>query len=435
MASSSEEVSVLEIKCKVVTPMFSRGAAEPKWENGNRVYPFELRPQSIKGVLRFWFRAIAPTVIDIYSLEGLENLSKKEKERWEKEKYKGLKYLEGLIFGSQERKSPFSLGVEVKGESQALGSFEKRGRNHRIQIENGQLRPLKYFLYGLYDEKNAVSYEFLPPDSEFRIFIYTANKNIEEIILSLFKLVSTFSGFGAKTRKGFGEFLILEPSFDRNNYKDAIEGCQKAIEKFMKIHNSRSDIKFKPSQNTFAEIPEFPNFCDYNIFEFSIRDCRFWSDALKKFSYTYRNLKRILRKSKGDCVKEIVDALRGIKREVILPPAVMGLPLLYQRLKGFEDKRVAIFSSLQNLDLEEKRGRKPSPLFISLHEDGGNWKVAVLVMRSRITSNEEGKLETILFEDEGKEKESLFIVRMNERESYEELYKCLRKQSKEIQGG
>ena len=52
MSTEAHSVDALELKRRVVTPMFLGGAFPDE--------PTELRQPSIKGVLRFWFRATAP---------------------------------------------------------------------------------------------------------------------------------------------------------------------------------------------------------------------------------------------------------------------------------------------------------------------------------------------------------------------------------------
>jgi CRISPR-associated protein Cmr1 len=48
-------LKVIKFSLKTVTPMYnSRGGNE-----------FSLLPQSIRGVMRFWFRAVLPRVIDV----------------------------------------------------------------------------------------------------------------------------------------------------------------------------------------------------------------------------------------------------------------------------------------------------------------------------------------------------------------------------------
>lgn len=404
----------MEIRCEVVTPMFSRGAD----------YSFELRPQSIKGVLRFWFRAISPTVIDIYTLEGLENLSGKEKRKWEKEKYKGLKYLESLIFGSQERKAPFGLKVRTYDEPKPLGTFrERNGKGYKIEIYN-PLRKLRYFLYGLYDEKSKTSYEYLPSRARFSVSLHTRDEIIKDIVLKLFQLISTFSGFGAKTRKGFGAFRIIDPELDRNEYRGAIEDCRETIKKFVSEYNSKNTVRLILKKTVFNGIPDFPNFCDCRIFKIPT-DTTNWHEALKSASDTYSFLKKDLRYSNGDCVKDLIEALRGKKREVNIPPAVMGLPLQYQNLKNLRGLKVTISPSLKDLKID-KPGRKASPLFLSVHEnEKGKWDLIVLLMRSKVTADKNGKLRVSGHN---------VIVTVNEEEAYARLCNYLRNLGEEIWG-
>ncbi|WP_233185603.1 type III-B CRISPR module RAMP protein Cmr1 [Thermotoga sp. SG1] len=419
-----------QIKCRIVTPMFSRGAS----------YSFELSSQSIKGVLRFWFRAIAPTIIDIYTFEDTENLSDKEQKRWNNEKYKGLKYLESLIFGSQERKAPFGLEVRTYGEPKTLGTFVEKNnkKGYKVQICES-LKSLRYFLYGLYDENNKAVYEYLPPEARFSIFLHTRDENIKQIILNLLWLVSTFSGFGAKTRKGFGEFEIIDPSLDRNDYIGAIENCKEAIREFVKKHNSKSNIRLRLQPTKFEEMPEFPNFADCMILKSPAKKVKNVIEALKEAANVYIELKKQLRYSDGDCVRHIKNHLvNSRKAKIHVPTAILGLPLQYQG-KGFQGRKVVVFSSLKELKIDKGRidkGRKASPLFISAHrKDEKNWELIFLLMRSNVTSEKDGSLIAEVIKD--KESQDFEVkVFVKEKEDYEKVTSILKTQGfEELQGG
>jgi CRISPR-associated protein Cmr1 len=85
-------------ECESITPMFMYGA------DGKTA---ELRPASIKGVMRFWWRAIHGNL-------SLEKLHEKE----------------GEIFGSTERRSSFSIKIEHhKFNSKEIPT------NYKFQIE------------------------------------------------------------------------------------------------------------------------------------------------------------------------------------------------------------------------------------------------------------------------------------------------------------
>lgn len=408
--------------------MFSRGAQPAR----NGVYPFELRPQSVKGVLRFWFRALAPLVIDVYELD-FSNLSNSKRKEWEKkfgkEKYKGLKYLESLIFGSQDMKAPFRVIVDFNQNqisSNELRWSEKppKSQNERIKL----FEIAENILYGVQDRNNKSSY--LPPDTEFSLYFRCENDEIWKILFMLLKTVSVFSGFGAKTRKGLGEFEIISPSSERNfdSYKKFVKESSNELAEFVENHNKKAGAnlpQFKLGPTIFKENPpEFPNFCDFHIFNLKKRITgNTYEKVMRELYYLrgqreergdgrkiveilekgwYLQLKNKLRTYNGDNVHELIEALLDKRKELTLYPSIVGLPIQYQNLRVPKDIRVpdknlrtavqkvrtSITSSLKGLvEVRDESGRKASPLFISIHkQDNGEWYPLILLMKSQITN-------------------------------------------------
>ncbi|AJC73735.1 CRISPR-associated protein Cmr1 [Pseudothermotoga hypogea DSM 11164 = NBRC 106472] len=412
----------LEVECRVITPMFSRGAQQ----SSSGQYPFELRPQSIKGVLRFWFRAVAPLVINVYELD-VDGLPEKEKKKWRNVKYKGLKFLEGLIFGSQERRAPFGLMVNPfdRVQTKSLGQIEIE---YKVKFKNQLIKSMgsgnlittyDYIFYGLYDtpkmtvsEKGTVS-KYLPQDSILTLTFFFHDPKVKEIILSLLQLISIFSGFGAKTRKGFGGFEIVNPQgYQRSveKYKDVIEKVTKMIKEFIEEHNRKSDVpKLVLGRTNFNGLPEFPSFTHCKVFKLdNLADSaptevfkRLYKIQIDKQKRKvvergwYPELKHKLRRLNGDCVEDLKNALLKGSHQITIPPSILGLPLQYQNLQDknnpnlFRGIKVILYSSLEEVEQmrnDEIEGRKASPLFISIHKFSDGWKPIVLILESKITS-------------------------------------------------
>jgi len=414
------------VTCKLVTPMFSRGAQEPIYnlEANAYVYPFELRPQSVKGVLRFWFRAIAPCAIDIYSLTNLKH----DDQKGDGKAYDGLKLLESLIFGSQDMRAPFGLTVKWKDNVKPIGYFENDSRcRFHSTIFNGRQEKenINYILYGLYDSsdiRNLRMYSYLPAGSTFEITFFMRDESIWPILRELLRLVSVFSGFGAKTRKGFGEFEITKITDDegsgestplRDSFLDAkrdnlsSDGFKKficdvtnSIKEFAAKYNERGkgpQFILKPTY--FNDVPEFPTFARNIIHvppNLSYNDEKSLFERLykttKNFKGLYPQAKQNLRKQHNDCVNDLVSALEGTKKEVNVPPTILGLPLQYynlksakKKIKDFNKLRITIYSSLAGLT-DDECGRKASPLFVSVHKQKNNYVPVFLILPSQITS-------------------------------------------------
>lgn len=149
----------LTIQCEIVTPLLMHGADKNA----------ELREQSFKGIMRFWWRAI----------HG--NLSLKE-----------LKEKEAMIFGNTEKKSSF-----------------------RMKLINNNLN---------IDEFNPLPHK----NSNFRIKGFSTNQTFEieffgrnlDLVKDIFILSTILGGFGQRSRRGFGSIKVLKIEDKENKQLD-----------------------------------------------------------------------------------------------------------------------------------------------------------------------------------------------------------------------
>ncbi len=400
---------VKTVTCRAVTPIISRGLDYTKVRD-YKVYSFELRPQSVKGVLHFWFRAVAPRVIDVRNLnfESVkdEGQRKKLQKIYGTLEYKGLMYLESLVFGSRECKAPFGLSVEYKpSDVVEIGRVE----DGKFKINNLEFdREILYAVYGTYYytkkveemEKNFVE-KCLKANATFELKFYFKNEDVKEVIFSLLKLISVLGGLGAKTTKGFGQFEIKsfddeDGCFDRSNYvtkEDILKllgSFEDSLKKYIEKFDEKKLLILSKSGNV-----EFPNLLDES-FEFSnplVGSKRDWKEVMRELyrqNGWYRQLKRELRffkkqNQRQDVVRKLINCLEGKEKEVDIFPAVLGLPLQYQRLKSRIEK-VTFFPYVPGE--EEDRGRKPSPLRIIINRGGNGWTAYALLLKSKITEEE-----------------------------------------------
>jgi len=410
-----------QVKCKVVTPMISR--KDP--ETGE----FDLTGQSIKGVLHFWFRAVAPRIIDICCLNE-DNKPKSPKENkelyelyktYEKEKYAGLKLLENEIFGSQKKKAPFGVWVEYNKDDLRIYNSENKNRNNTDENKNrkntdennGSIKSNGAFKYALYGIKKA---KYLDVDSLFTLHFTFENKNIQNVISSLLKLTSLVGGIGAKTTKGFGRFEIIQNEEEKSNksvderIEDVINEAERSIKEFIEskeILNTRKKLKDILIYTTQTELLDFPNLSEgsYLLKDTKIKAADLSSvisEIYKRLPrYTgsnsigwYRQLKYVIRhngelkKSKDSLIK-LAEVLKGRSKEPVeIPVAFLGLPLQY----SFGDVSVKI-----NQDAGEKKEdiritRKPSCLRILLFRDSdGKYFVNALLLKSHISTITENR--------------------------------------------
>lgn len=158
---------------EVVTPMFLGGADQNE---------AELRVPSIKGMLRFWWRAIS-----------------------DKSDISELKNEEGKLFGSTDGKSKISLKIDNPDISVSKSLFN--GKKFEVKTSRGTfpIDILHYLAYGTfkYVEGNVVIKEYIPAGENFVLSISAQKSVLGEIDKALSYLL-TFGGIGAKSRNGFG---------------------------------------------------------------------------------------------------------------------------------------------------------------------------------------------------------------------------------------
>jgi len=149
--SRFKDMETKEFEAELLTPMFLGGADKNK---------AELRVPSIKGVLRFWWRAINAHLF-------LDKLKEQEAE----------------IFGDAGAKYGKSK-IQIKINSTMI--YNRRNRANPVPHKNVRF-----------------SFPCFNPGEKFSLNVY-GDKNVFE----LFKLMSILGGLGKRSRRGFGSFKI-----------------------------------------------------------------------------------------------------------------------------------------------------------------------------------------------------------------------------------
>ncbi len=161
----------IRLQLEVVTPLFMAGA--------NQTGLPELRAASLKGLLRFWYRAIYPN-----DVAG-----------------------EQEVFGALGARSPVSLAVAPVRP--ILG-----------QVRSPDLSQYSYLGYGLigYDRQARQSLTVRPyfqPGSTFAITLSFApglSTAAQEKVLRAFWALAMLGGLGSRSRRGFGAFAVTSVS-------------------------------------------------------------------------------------------------------------------------------------------------------------------------------------------------------------------------------
>ncbi|HQO03596.1 MAG TPA: type III-B CRISPR module RAMP protein Cmr1 [Spirochaetota bacterium] len=179
--SRVKNVSRTAFKFEVVTPMFT-GGADPACA--------EIRAQSIKGLLRFWWR-VFQSEPDIKKLKEEEN----------------------RIFGSTKGKSRFSIAVSCQ-EKPRMEDLNK-GETYSVAGKSFSPGIIEYLAFGVCSynsEQRKFVYlrEHFTPESKFELHFTFYDDSIKNEVLKSLALLVCYGGIGAKSRNGFGSVRLLE---------------------------------------------------------------------------------------------------------------------------------------------------------------------------------------------------------------------------------
>lgn len=214
---------------ETITPMFLAGADQSK---------AELRPASIKGLLRWWWRASQAE-------SNLERLKEKENK----------------IFGSAAEGegggSSFSVRIAHDGVLNSVKSKFPDPPTYRVPVEgkNFKINILEYIAYGTYEYKkgdgNVFTREYFPPGVKFSVIIIFYKENYINEVLQALYVFSLFGGIGSRCRNGFGSFDILNKADAFQDIKDYL-----SIDKPYEIQNLRKLVKpvDRTSYSSFAKL-------------------------------------------------------------------------------------------------------------------------------------------------------------------------------------
>lgn len=176
---------------QVITPLFISGADQRE---------AELRPPSIRGALRFWFRAMVGGVV------GGDRESVKD--------------LEAKVFGDTKRMSKFGIRVKTLSSPKPAGRRVGRLGDGIAYMGAGAL--LRRERGGVYILTRGC---YWPPDSpqdaeipsfRMRLLLRTSDQHIKDILLGTIWLLTTFGGLGSRIRRGFGSIAVKQapPEYD-----------------------------------------------------------------------------------------------------------------------------------------------------------------------------------------------------------------------------
>lgn len=251
----------LFFNCETITPMFIAGA-DPK--------KAELRAPSLKGALRFWWRAVNGHL-------DINELSKQET----------------ALFGGggdNARKSRFSITIDpvtAKPDTATL-PFKKiiaqsKGKQFPVNI-------LDYLAFGpaeyVKGSGTVITKEYYPVGTPFtvRLSFFELPVADQQALTDLMYMIAWFGGLGSKTRNGFGRFQIKKTNVSELPELHLPASPEKLFDKYLNKAGTDSPVRkytaFSGNAYLLSGGMAHPN----------------WHDALAELGKAYRTARMGLEK-------------------------------------------------------------------------------------------------------------------------------------------
>lgn len=317
--------------CEVLTPMFLGGA------DGN--IP-ELRVPTIRGGMRYWFRALAGGKGEINAVKLAE--------------------LEEKVFGSSDKGSSVAIQLSgnntpqtVKGE---IYTKDDRGRPAATGTA--------YLWYSLTlgnNKKVAIQ-----AGETFKITLRGRNQQTLGDAVDSFKLLAAFGGLGSRARRAAGSFRItaIESSFELGQERLSVESYPAMPD---------TSLSQQPAFNVFNA-----QYCEVHRIN---NEFKSWDQAVEFLGSrmkTFRSKKGMRTGGDYDEMKELIENNRAPRQ---IDRVNFGLPLRFQ----FRSLKGKVAKNSVNVDLTGSNGenRKASPILFSVGKTGDEYYINVIYFKSK----------------------------------------------------
>lgn len=414
---------------KIITPMFI-GDAEQQ--------ATAISPQSFKGALRFWWRALAwgrirqDALLDpkVQEKPDDKNLTEERREKAiDAAALTKLHHQEAVLFGSSATKpKPDSNDIYGKGcvaikiNREELGATKANSVHEKLK-EHDAARYLGYGVVGAFGANSGkLTRDCINENQEFKVTILVdekrfqeKNKKIEENektvssednvtnptadkqIIDALKILGLLGGLGSKVRKGFGSVNLISLSNSKDEtekgsppntiveYQSAIQGLLENMDKY--------DLPpFSAFTSQTVIIKTFKRDCPYKVlgaYGKSMIEYRSWGrdakisrfdeDGIRHKPWEKEDSEKKFEAdhhwSKGQNYFE-----QRLPEEIFAnfhPKRVMfGLPHNYRKIQVGRD--------LGKTDNgQDKYGRRASPLFFHIQEINGQYYGIATVLKSQ----------------------------------------------------
>lgn len=293
----------------------------------------ELRAPSIKGAMRFWWRA----------LNGHRDL-------------KSLKEEEANFFGGTKKRSSFNLNAYLTNENPMPFNYK--------QNESKLPLGVKYFQYNFFAHTKALKRDGFNVDTQFKVEISSQDSKALVSAAKFFWIVSLFGGLGTRSRRGGGSFSI--DSFNIKGTKKTRERLQ-----FLNLNPLEDNLSFKIGIDGNDNLEWSHIGRDTKIY--IIREgFKTWQEAMNDAAI------RMMKIRDGETRKEF-EGLQSypFSQSDLNKKAAFGLPIQVRNERN--DLVNLVFDNDQSSGNDDK-GRRASPVYISVTKinDRYHWTVVFL---------------------------------------------------------
>ncbi|MDM8565360.1 type III-B CRISPR module RAMP protein Cmr1 [Candidatus Halobeggiatoa sp. HSG11] len=329
-------MKTLKATYQIVTPMFI-GDAEQKATS--------IRPPSIKGALRFWWRAL--------NWGGFFGTNVEDS-------LKELHEEECRLFGSSEIDGKGGQGVFLLQVISNVTPLQPENliNQYPLQNQNGYIYLLGQGLYTRQQGQVIYQRSALPAEKTFTIKL-CFRKDIDESIVKTLLLFGLMGSLGSRSRRGFGSVSIKSlTGYDKYKIPENTEEYK--------------EILIKLCKNLPCDLPPFTAFSEKSRIDISMikgkkeKVQNILNDIGNEMN-TYRSFKskKIEFQDDHDLA---YDVSKGIRVSEHPRRVIFGLPHNYYLSSG---KKVDV------KPIGKERGRRASPLFIHLHQFPDNSYAAI----------------------------------------------------------
>ena len=315
-------MQTITFECEVITPMFLAGA------DG---IVSELRAPSIKGALRFWWRAMNGHL-------SLDNMKKEE----------------GEIFGSTSQRSKVIIRANMneKEEGQLQKSDALSGRD--------------YLMYSVFPPMNTKE-AFLT--GKFEVHLCSNDVSMLKNCAYCFWLLSNFGGLGTRSRRGSGKFVIInytgiDLGFSFNSNSNDLTQFTEYLGNG--IQTIKKHFNVVENNNT----TDFPCFKNCNIYVLSTGKSKS-ENALNDIGNEYMNFRR----RRMPDYQSVKDFIQFGNQPNTIEKSVFGLPIGY-RYRSLQGKGATIEA--------KSTSRSASSLFIEVVKVGTQFYPLIINFNSKL---------------------------------------------------